>query len=118
MEVAKEQKPDQQDKQESSSESKNNTTSENTLVVRINAMDMDQVAANFESVYNAQAQAVAIAVMTMTAQGYENLPRLEDVEFYEDKGLKDKRGFKDRLWGSIYRDEKLWSEMVDVQYEY
>ena len=118
MEVAKEQKPEQQEKQEPTSEAKSNTKSENTLVVRINAMDMDQVAANFDSVYNAQAQAVAIAVMTMTSQGYENLPRLEDVAFYEDKGLKDKKNFKDRIWGSIYRDDKLWSEMVDVQYEY
>lgn len=118
METAKEPEPEQQ---ESNSEAKSNTKSNsesNTLVVRINAADMDQVAANFDSVYNAQAQAVAIAVMTLTSQGYENLPRLQDVEFYEDKGLKDKKNFKDRIWGSIYRDDKLWSEMVDVQYEY
>ncbi len=121
MEVAKEPEPEQQEEQESSSEAKGNTKSNsegNTLVVRINAADMDQVAANFDSVYNAQAQAVAIAVMTLTSQGYENLPRLQDVAFYEDKGLKDKKNFKDRIWGSIYRDDKLWSEMVDVQYEY
>ena len=121
MDVAKEPEPEQQEEKELSSEAKDNTKSNsagNTLVVRINAADMDQVAANFDSVYNAQAQAVAIAVMTMTSQGYENLPRLQDVEFYEDKGLKDKKNFKDRIWGSIYRDDKLWSEMVDVQYEY
>jgi len=104
---------------ESGSEVSAGSESSNNIVVKINDMNMDQVAANFESAYVAEAQAVAVALMVMTAPSFESLSdaRIKDSEFYVDRGLKDKK-LKDRIWGSIYRDDKVWAEMVDSQYEY
>jgi len=104
--------------QESKEEPKAEGEPRTSMVVRINEMNMDQVAANFETVYDAQAQAVAVALMTMTAPQYEDLKQIPDAKFYDDVTIKDNRKFKDRLWGSIYRDEKVWAEMVDSQYDY
>jgi len=104
--------------QENKEEPKTEGGSRTSMVVRINEMNMDQVAANFETVYDAQAQAVAVALMTMTAPQYEDLKQIPDAKFYDDVTIKDNRKFKDRLWGSIYRDEKVWAEMVDSQYDY
>jgi hypothetical protein len=104
--------------QENKEEPKTEGESRTSMVVRINEMNMDQVAANFETVYDAQAQAVAVALMTMTAPQYEDLKQIPDAKFYDDVTIKDNRKFKDRLWGSIYRDEKVWAEMVDSQYDY
>jgi hypothetical protein len=106
--------PQQENKEEPKTEGESRTS----MVVRINEMNMDQVAANFETVYDAQAQAVAVALMTMTAPQYEDLKQIPDAKFYDDVTIKDNRKFKDRLWGSIYRDEKVWAKMVDSQYDY
>ena len=112
-------KTESSESSESGSEVSAGSESSNNIVVKINDMNMDQVAANFESAYVAEAQAVAVALMVMTAPSFESLSdvRIKDAEFYTDRGLKDKK-LKDRVWGSIYRDEKVWAEMVDSQYEY
>ena len=112
-------KTESSESSESGSEVSAGSESSNNIVVKINDMNMDQVAANFESAYVAEAQAVAVALMVMTAPSFKSLSdaRIKDSEFYVDRGLKDKK-LKDRIWGSIYRDDKVWSEMVDSQYEY
>lgn len=112
-------KTESSESSESGSEVSAGSESSNNIVVKINDMNMDQVAANFESAYVAEAQAVAVALMVMTAPSFESLSdaRIKDSEFYIDRGLKDKK-LKDRIWGSIYRDDKVWAEMVDLQYEY
>jgi len=108
----------QSEQQESSESSSSGSSETKSNVITITEMSMQQVAANFDSAYDAQAQAVAIAVMSMSAPSYEAVAQLQDAEFYDIIELKETNKLKDRLWGAIYLDDKKWNEMVDEQYEY
>ena len=107
-----------QSEQQESDSSSSGSSETKSNVITITEMSMQQVAANFDSAYDAQAQAVAIAVMSMSAPSYEAVAQLQDAEFYDIIELKETNKLKDRLWGAIYLDDKKWNEMVDEQYEY
>ena len=67
------------------------------------------------STYDPITQLVALQIMTVDAPEFKDT-FLEDVEFYSPKTIKDRK-LKDRIWGSIYADDKRWNEMVDTQYD-
>jgi hypothetical protein len=96
-----------------------NTTEQKVEQVVVSVGDknasMETVAAAIGSSYDPVAQSVALSIMTGTEKFEDTF--LEDVAFYAPTAIVDKR-IADRIWGSLFADDKRWNEMVDSQYEY